>query len=35
MTNSSTINEFIKKIKEALTISEHDSRLGVRGFNYI
>lgn len=34
MTNSSTINEFIKKIKEALTISEHDSRLGVRGFEF-
>lgn len=34
MTNSSTINEFIKKTKEALAISEHDSRLGVRGFEF-
>lgn len=34
MTNSSTINEFIKKTKEALAISEHDPRLGVRGFEF-
>ena len=34
MINSSTINEFIKKTKEALAISEHDSRLGVRGFEF-
>ena len=34
MTNSSTINEFIKKTKKALAISEHDSRLGVRGFEF-
>lgn len=34
MTNSSTINEFIMKTKEALAISEHDSRLGVRGFEF-
>ena len=34
MTNSSTINEFIKETKKALAISEHDSRLGVRGFEF-
>lgn len=34
MTNSSTINEFIKKTKEALAISEQDPRLGVRGFEF-
>ena len=34
MTNSSTINEFIKKTKEALAISEHDPKLGVRGFEF-
>ena len=34
MTNSSTINEFIKRTKEALAISEHDPRLGVRGFEF-
>lgn len=34
MTNSSTINEFIKKTKKALAISEDDSRLGVRGFEF-
>lgn len=34
MTNSSTINEFIKNTKEALAISEDDSRLGVRGFEF-
>lgn len=34
MTNSSTINEFIKRTKEALAISEQDPRLGVRGFEF-
>lgn len=34
MTNSSTINEFIKKTKEALAIAEQDPRLGVRGFEF-
>ena len=34
MTNSSTINEFIEKTKKALAISEHDSKLGVRGFEF-
>ena len=34
MTNSSTINEFIKKTKDALAISEQDPRLGVRGFEF-
>ena len=34
MANSSTINEFIKKTKEALAISEHDPKLGVRGFEF-
>lgn len=34
MTNSSTNNEFIEKTKNALAISEHDSSLGVRGFEF-
>ena len=34
MTNSSTINEFIEKTKKALAIPEHDSKLGVRGFEF-
>lgn len=34
MTNSSTINEFIEKTKKSLAIPEHDSKLGVRGFEF-